>query len=93
MKLKAIISRDLIHEDRNVKISEILKAYMQHSTFRLRVWLRIAQYTKSSGGVLYPLVYKIFCHYKKISRDRYTSIDPNWRGARVSTRRFGFSEC
>ena len=65
MRLKAIISRDLIHEDRDVKISEILKAYMQHSTFRLRVWLRIAQYTKSSGGVLYPLVYKIFSHYKK----------------------------
>lgn len=52
MRLKAIISRDLIHEDRDVKISEILKAYMQHSTFRLRVWLRIAQYTKSSGGIV-----------------------------------------
>ena len=69
MKLKAIISRDLIHEDRDVKFSEILKAYMQHSTFRLRVWLRIAQYLKSykivGGGVLRPLVYTIFCHYKK----------------------------
>ena len=58
MKLKSIISRDLLHEDKDAKFSEIIKAYLQYSTFRLRVWLRISQYVKShkiiGGGYYAP---------------------------------------
>lgn len=65
MKLIQFISRDLLHEDREASFSEIVKAYIKHPTFRLRVWLRIAQYTKCVCGVFYPVPYCIFRHYKK----------------------------
>ena len=55
MSLKEIISRDLHQEDRDAKISEIIRAYAKYSTFRIRVWLRIAQSAKSSGGGYFTL--------------------------------------
>lgn len=50
--LKQYLSRDLLGEDRDASFKEIIKAYIKFPTYRLRVWLRIAQKMKR-GGVIH----------------------------------------
>ena len=52
MKLREVISEDLIHSGIDCTGRGILKAYWKYTTFRVVYWLRVCQRCKEMGGVL-----------------------------------------